>query len=113
MSDFLPLLERVFACRPREGDHRVDQVEGKIPPFFTFSAHPRIDQRSGEPVFLPDPQSDRGAVICQYFDSRKVESGFLVFDSENVSAGPRACMTLKSPIPPLFHATFEPEHVAA
>ncbi len=63
----------------------------------------------GEPIFLPAPHSERGAVICQMFDADLETSYFLLFDSERVSAGPLARLRLEEPIPLLFHAS---HHVA-
>jgi len=62
----------------------------------------------GEPVFVPDPdaRATRGAVVCQSFDAARVESAFLVFDAFALAAGPIAAVTLRSPIPLLFHSAF-------
>lgn len=62
----------------------------------------------GEPVFLPDAESDRGAVICQEFNAEKRSSAFLIFDPLRVADGPVARLQLRHPIPPFFHASFSP-----
>ncbi len=60
-----------------------------------------------EPVFIPDPQHENdGVVLVQRYDARADTSTFLVFDANDVGAGPIATLPAGSAIPPLFHATF-------
>ncbi len=62
-----------------------------------------------EPVFVPDPNNeDQGAIIVQRYDAKADTSTFLVFDANDISAGPVAKLPLGRAIPPLFHATFVP-----
>jgi len=63
----------------------------------------------GEPVFVPDPAGEggAGAVICQEYDGVSDEGAFLVFDAQDVAAGPLARVPLRAPVPLLFHASFE------
>ena len=63
----------------------------------------------GEPVFMPDSQSESGAVICQMFEAESRSSSFLVFDPMQVSSGPLARLKLRHPVPLLFHASFSPQ----
>lgn len=63
----------------------------------------------GEPVCVPDPDDpSRAAVICQEYDAEADRGAFLVFDGHDVASGPVARIPLESPVPLLFHATFEP-----
>ncbi len=62
----------------------------------------------GEPVFLGDPASERGAVICQRFDAERRAMSFLVFDAFDVARGPVAELPLERPVPLGFHASFNP-----
>jgi all-trans-8'-apo-beta-carotenal 15,15'-oxygenase len=63
----------------------------------------------GEPVCVPDPGgSGRAAVVCQEYDAAADRGSFVVFDAHDVEAGPVARVPLRSPVPLLFHATFEP-----
>ncbi len=62
----------------------------------------------GEPVFMPDAQSESGAVICQMFEAENRASSFLVFDPMQVSNGPLARLKLRHPVPLLFHASYSP-----
>ena len=63
----------------------------------------------GEPIFVGDPESSRGAVVCQEFDARKRKSFFLVFDAHNVRSGPVARIALDHLLYLGFHAAFKPE----
>ncbi len=63
----------------------------------------------GEPVFVGDPGSAEGVVICQEFDSSTLKSHFLLFDSHNVGAGPTARLTLDHSLYLGFHAAFRAE----
>lgn len=67
----------------------------------------------GEPVFLPDPASaDGGWVLCQDFapgtHPETARGAFLLFDAQDLAAGPRAALHLRAPIPLGFHASFAP-----
>ncbi len=62
----------------------------------------------GEPIFLGDPRSDRGAVICQQFDAEQSSGAFLIFDAFDVARGPIATLPMKTPVPLGFHASFNP-----
>jgi len=63
----------------------------------------------GEPVFVGEPGSRNGVVICQEFDANDRKSYFLLFDSQNVSTGPVARLILNSQLYLGFHAVFLPE----
>ena len=60
----------------------------------------------GEPVFIHDPTSTGGAVICQLFDTTKKASSFLLFAAHDIAAGPRAVLHLDTPIHLGFHTAF-------
>lgn len=63
----------------------------------------------GEPVFVGDPENGgRGVLLCQAIDSGGRESSFLLFDAFDLERGPVARLPLRAPIPPGFHACFEP-----
>jgi all-trans-8'-apo-beta-carotenal 15,15'-oxygenase len=63
----------------------------------------------GEPVCVPDPaEPTRAAVVCQEYDAEADRGAFVVFDAHDVEAGPVARVPLRSPVPLLFHATFQP-----
>ena len=65
----------------------------------------------GEPVFVPDPESERaGAVICQIFDARAEKGSFLVFDAFDLGRGPVAELPQRRPFHLGFHASFRPDH---
>lgn len=62
-----------------------------------------------EPVFVPDPsRPSGGCLICQLFDTEARVTRFLVFDSADISQGPQAILSLKSPVHLGFHTAFEP-----
>ena len=62
---------------------------------------------AGEPIFIGDSSRDTaGAVICQIFDARTVESFFAIFDAGDVAGGPTARLRLEAPIHFGFHAAF-------
>jgi all-trans-8'-apo-beta-carotenal 15,15'-oxygenase len=63
----------------------------------------------GEPVFVGDPSSDRGVVMCQEFDTKKLKSYFLLFDGHHVSRGPLARLLLDQVLYLGFHAAFGAE----
>jgi all-trans-8'-apo-beta-carotenal 15,15'-oxygenase len=93
--------------------------------FFDQLVHARWDQRSvrdlyqcppmrylgGEPVFIDEPDSKNGVVICQEFDAVARQSSFLVFDSNRVAEGPISQIPLTGPLYLGFHATFWPNQV--
>lgn len=61
----------------------------------------------GEPVFIPDPDDERGGtVVCQSFDAAQQHSAFLLFDAFDVAAGPVATLHLESPVHLGFHTSF-------
>lgn len=63
----------------------------------------------GEPVVAADPSDPRRAVvIVQELDAAADRAAFLLFDAFDLAAGPLARLPLAEPIPPLFHACFEP-----
>lgn len=61
---------------------------------------------AGEPIFVGDSTNRAGAVICQVFDAKRIESAFAVFDSFNVAHGPVAILRLNEAISCGFHAAF-------
>jgi all-trans-8'-apo-beta-carotenal 15,15'-oxygenase len=70
---------------------------------------PRGRYLGGEPVAAGDPAApERSAVICQELDPAAGTAAFLLFDAHRVGAGPIARLPLAEPIPPLFHACFDP-----
>jgi len=79
--------------------------QGRTEDIYQAPAHAYL---GGEPIFLPDPDSERGAIICQLFDADLETSYFLLFDATRVSAGPLARLRLEEPLPPLFHASYNP-----
>jgi all-trans-8'-apo-beta-carotenal 15,15'-oxygenase len=70
---------------------------------------PRGHYLGGEPAAASDPgDPSRSVVICQELDAGAGEGAFLVFDARRVGEGPVARLPLAEPIPPLFHACFDP-----
>jgi all-trans-8'-apo-beta-carotenal 15,15'-oxygenase len=68
---------------------------------------------AGEAALAPHPDGGRGgALICPLFDGTTGESGFLIFDAGDITAGPRAELRLEAPIPPAFHAAYAPAPAA-
>lgn len=63
----------------------------------------------GEPVFIGEPGSSGGVVVCQEFDAHNRKSCFLFFDAGNVSRGPIARIPLGQLLYLGFHATFKAE----
>ena len=62
---------------------------------------------AGEPIFIPDLNHETaGSIVCQIFDTTKIESFFAIFNASNVAAGPIARMRLETPIHLGFHASF-------
>jgi all-trans-8'-apo-beta-carotenal 15,15'-oxygenase len=74
-------------------------------PADVFRTHPG-SYLCGEPVFVRNPKSAEGVVICQHFDAEREQSSFLVFNSRDVRSGPVATLRLKELIHLGFHATF-------
>ena len=65
----------------------------------------------GEPVHVPHPAGDStGAIIIQEFRADTDQVSFLIFDAENVSAGPVARLPLRQKTHPGFHASFQSSH---
>jgi all-trans-8'-apo-beta-carotenal 15,15'-oxygenase len=60
----------------------------------------------GEPVFVGEPESSKGAVICQEFDGQTRKSCFLVFDAQNVRSGPIARIALDHVLYFGFHGVY-------
>jgi all-trans-8'-apo-beta-carotenal 15,15'-oxygenase len=73
-----------------------------------FQARPK-HYLGGEPLFIEDPDSQGGAIICQEFDAHHSRSAFLIFDAFDVGAGPVAKLHLKEPIHLAFHSSFLPD----
>jgi all-trans-8'-apo-beta-carotenal 15,15'-oxygenase len=67
---------------------------------------PQMHYLGGEPVFIGEPGTDRGVVICQEFDATARKSSFLIFRSFNVACGPMAIIPLGSLLYLPFHAGF-------
>ena len=62
----------------------------------------------GEPVFVGEPGSARGAIVCQEFNAQNNKSYFLLFDAQKVRQGPAARIALDHILYLGFHATFKP-----
>lgn len=70
---------------------------------------PRGVYLGGEPVVAADAADPRRAVvIVQEHDAAAERGAFLLFDAFDVEAGPVARLPLREPVPPLFHACFDP-----
>lgn len=74
---------------------------------------PRFHYLGGEPIFIAEPERERGVVICQSFDAAREESAFVIFDASDVAAGPIATLRLDAPIHLGFHASFVPAEAHA
>ena len=88
--------------------------------FFDQLVHTRWSERSvrdiyqcpgmrylgGEPVFIGEPGTDDGMVICQEFDAAARRSSFLVFEAARVARGPVTRIPLNQQIYLGFHAGF-------
>ena len=62
-----------------------------------------------EPVFLAHPDDRKqGLVLCKEYDSHHRRDTFLLFDAFAVHRGPLVRLPLRDPLPPGFHACFEP-----
>jgi len=57
---------------------------------------------------VPHPGDETGILVVPLFDAEQQRTAFLLFDPQNVAAGPSARLWLRDAIPPLFHACFEP-----
>ena len=60
----------------------------------------------GEPVFLGEPGSRDGMVICQEFDARSGKCQFLLFEAGRVAKGPVTRIPLEGNLYLGFHAAF-------
>ncbi|HET9284031.1 MAG TPA: carotenoid oxygenase family protein [Candidatus Angelobacter sp.] len=60
----------------------------------------------GEPVFIGEPGTDDGVVICQEFDAAARKSSFLVFQAARVAHGPVTRILLDDLLYLGFHAGF-------
>ncbi len=49
---------------------------------------------------------DDGWLIAQFFDADTSRSGFFIFDSANLTAGPTAKLWLRAPLPSSLHGTW-------
>jgi carotenoid cleavage dioxygenase-like enzyme len=66
----------------------------------------------GEPMFIGDALDPRtGVILCQLLDAERMASAFALFDAFHVARGPVGLLHLREPIPPLFHASFQPARV--
>jgi all-trans-8'-apo-beta-carotenal 15,15'-oxygenase len=81
-------------------------------PISIFRAQPGC-YLCGEPIYLGDPHSNEGAVICQEYNAKREESSFLIFDARHVGDGPEATLRLKHPINLGFHASFSPSYTSS
>ncbi|HZG53900.1 MAG TPA: carotenoid oxygenase family protein [Pyrinomonadaceae bacterium] len=70
---------------------------------------PPFHYLGGEPIFIGEPEGERGVVVCQLFDAAREESAFVIFDAFDVAAGPLATLRLDAPIHLGFHASFVPQ----
>jgi all-trans-8'-apo-beta-carotenal 15,15'-oxygenase len=69
---------------------------------------------TGEPAVAPAPPGQTGGtLICPLFAADRGESGYLLFDALDITAGPRAELLLGRTVPPAFHAAFVPAPDAA
>lgn len=70
-----------------------------------------------EPVFAPrtnagcqgrahEDDDDDGWLIAQFFDADTSRSGFFIFDSADLTAGPTAKLWLRAPLPSSLHGTW-------
>ena len=62
----------------------------------------------GEPVFIGDPQSADGVILCQEFIAQEQASNFLLFDAHRVGKGPIARIRTNVRLYLGFHAAFKP-----
>lgn len=67
---------------------------------------PRMRYLGGEPVFIGEPGTDNGVVICQEFDAAARKSSFLMFRSLDVASGPITIIPAEQLVYLPFHAGF-------
>ena len=67
----------------------------------------------GEPVFIGEPDSERGIIICQEFDAIAQRSSFLMFEAGQVARGPVTRIPLDESVYLGFHAVFREKLVPA
>ena len=111
----------------REGRKFFDElvhVRWETPEEVAVYRAPEGTYLGGEPVFVENPEAvsassangggdgsasePRGVIIVQEIDPAARRSAFLLFDAFAVERGPIARLANRSPIPPCFHAGFEP-----
>jgi carotenoid cleavage dioxygenase-like enzyme len=51
-------------------------------------------------------------VLLKQFDAKNRQDTFLFFDAFDITRGPIAQLPLRDPLPPGFHACFEPSNVS-
>jgi all-trans-8'-apo-beta-carotenal 15,15'-oxygenase len=67
-----------------------------------------------EPTFLGHPEDPKqGMVLLKQFDAKNRQDTFLFFDAFDITRGPIAQLPLRDPLPPGFHACFEPSNSLA
>lgn len=82
---------------------RVDWSDGRT----DIYQSPRATYLGGEPVFVPEPGTDRsGVVVCQSFDAESSVCSFALFDAFDLAKGPVATVPLPNPVPLLFHSSY-------
>jgi len=97
--------DRLVGCRWPDVDGK---TAGEAAPPPRIYQSPPGRYLGGEPVCVHDPADpQRAAVICQEYDATADRGAFLIFDGHDLEAGPLARIPLSSPVPLLFHATFE------
>jgi all-trans-8'-apo-beta-carotenal 15,15'-oxygenase len=67
---------------------------------------PPMRYLGGEPVFIGEPGTDNGVVICQEFDAAARKSSFLIFEAARVAHGPVTRIPLDHLLYLGFHAGF-------
>jgi len=72
---------------------------------------PRGEYLAGAPVVVRNrnKRKNESALIVQHLIPARERSGFMIFDPQDVHAGPVARVSLKHRLHPGFHATFVPE----
>ena len=70
---------------------------------------PPMRYLGGEPVFIGEPDSEKGIIISQEFDAIAQRSSFLVFEAGQVARGPVTRIPLHESLYLGFHAVFRPE----
>ena len=92
-------------------DELVHAHWSKTQPTDVYKARPG-NYLGGEPIFVGNPESTEGAVICQNFDAEREQSSFLIFNAHDIRSGPIATLRLKKAIHLGFHAAFNPSPLA-